>query len=103
MAEENFGLRKLWTVFFVMMILAVLLEVNAEKKKNSDDDKQKKKKKKDLRDYNDADLERLFDEWEVSWFNSLLIEKAGCCGWTLYLVLRDLLPVMLFLVSENNY
>ncbi|XP_033624886.1 LDLR chaperone boca-like [Asterias rubens] len=64
MAEENFGLRKLWTVFFVMMILAVLLEVNAEKKKNSDDDKQKKKKKKDLRDYNDADLERLFDEWE---------------------------------------
>ncbi len=62
MAAENFGLRKLWAVFFVMLILAVLLEVNAAKKKDSADDKQKKKK--DIRDYNDADLERLFDEWE---------------------------------------
>ena len=30
-------------------------------------------KKKDVRDYTDADLERLFDQWEVSGFDDFLL------------------------------
>lgn len=33
--------------------------------KKSDDENKPKWAKKDIRDYNDADLERLLDQWEV--------------------------------------
>lgn len=45
--------------FVTILMLVVLVFVAAEETKP--------KKKKDIRDYNDADLERLFDEWEVRW------------------------------------
>lgn len=47
-----------WTVL-VLLCCALLLTVFAA------DSKQKPKKNKDIRDYNDADMARLLEQWEV--------------------------------------
>lgn len=36
------------------------------------DSKQKQKKKKDIRDYNDADMARLLEQWEVRYSGAFL-------------------------------
>lgn len=46
-----------WTVL-VLVLCALFLTIFA-------DSKQKPKKKKDIRDYNDADMARLLEQWEV--------------------------------------
>ena len=43
------------------MCLSVAFADKADKEKEA----KEKWKKKDIRDYSDADLERLFDQWEV--------------------------------------
>lgn len=52
----------LFSFVFVVVLQSVILEKS--NKKPSDDAKDKWKKK-DVRDYTDADLERLYDQWEV--------------------------------------
>lgn len=47
----------LWLCFFGIILIS-----NGKK---SDDSNKPKWAKKDIRDYNDADLERLLDQWEV--------------------------------------
>ena len=59
-----------WLSTFSLLILTLyLLKVHVQCKKNSPDDKKtgdaEKWKKKDVRDYSDADVERLFEQWEV--------------------------------------
>ena len=50
------------TLHFVVLI-CLILTCNSTKEKSKGDEKWKKK---DIRDYSEADLERLFDQWEVS-------------------------------------
>lgn len=52
------------TVFILISFLALITLVAAKK---AAEDKKPEWAKKDIRDYNDADLERLLDQWEVSW------------------------------------
>lgn len=51
--------------FSILIILIVALVAPAISKKSSKDDKPEWAKK-DIRDYSEADLERLLDQWEVS-------------------------------------
>lgn len=60
-----------------LLILLVVLQVVLSKKKDDLKEKRDEKwKKKDVRDYSDADVERLYDQWEVSVCQS---EKAKAC------------------------
>lgn len=60
-----------------LLILLVVLQVVLSKKKDDLKEKRDEKwKKKDVRDYSDADVERLYDQWEVSVSQS---EKAKAC------------------------
>ena len=54
-------------VLFIFLILAIPGGFGTKKddKKDKKSDEKDKWKKKDVRDYSDADLERLFDQWEV--------------------------------------
>lgn len=59
------------TKVFLLLNLLVLLAVVECKKF---DDKEKPKwAKKDIRDYNEADLERLLNQWEVKLLNVMII------------------------------
>lgn len=51
--------------FIIFIILIIALVAPAISKKSSKDDKPEWAKK-DIRDYSEADLERLLDQWEVS-------------------------------------
>lgn len=56
----------LFTVYILSVTALVFAEEDSNKIKNKkDNDASQKWKKKNIRDYNDADLERLFDQWEV--------------------------------------
>lgn len=55
---------KLGTVFILISLLALTTLVVAKKATNEN---KPEWAKKDIRDYNEADLERLLDQWEVSW------------------------------------
>ena len=55
------------TLHFVVLI-CLILTCNSTKEKSKGDEKWKKK---DIRDYSEADLERLFDQWEVGWFHQV--------------------------------
>jgi hypothetical protein len=48
----------------ICVVLLILTFVNAGKKSKSEE--KPAWAKKDIRDYNDADLERLLDQWDVS-------------------------------------
>ncbi|XP_070184022.1 LRP chaperone MESD-like [Littorina saxatilis] len=48
-----------WLLFFLLVVLCVSA-ITAKK----DEEESEKWKKKDVRDYTDADVERLFDQWE---------------------------------------
>lgn len=50
---------------FLTSIIFLLFLYSAQGKKFKEDEKPKWAKK-DIRDFNDADLERLLDQWEVS-------------------------------------
>ena len=53
-------------VYLLLNLLVLLAVVECKKF----DDKEKPKwAKKDIRDYNEADLERLLDQWEVKFLN----------------------------------
>lgn len=52
------------TVFILISLLALTTLVVAKK---ATDENKPEWAKKDIRDYNEADLERLLDQWEVSW------------------------------------
>lgn len=52
------------THLFFLLVNFLILMILASAKKASKDDKPAWAKK-DIRDYNDADLERLLDQWEV--------------------------------------
>lgn len=54
-----------WTVL-VLVICVLFLTILAA------DSKQKPKKKKDIRDYNDADMARLLEQWEVRYSGAFL-------------------------------
>ena len=50
----------------VLLIFSVFLALSTcTKDKKTDTNEKDKWKKKNIRDYNDADMERLYDEWEV--------------------------------------
>ena len=58
-----------FTLTFLLIFLFLVPFIECTSKKDEKNDKKTdeidKWKKKDVRDYNDADLERLFDQWEV--------------------------------------
>lgn len=54
-----------WTVL-LLVLCALFLTLLAA------DSKQKPKKKKDIRDYNDADMARLLEQWEVRYSGAFL-------------------------------
>ena len=69
-------------VIFVTLSLVFVSVVNCKKKKNVNADEAWKKK--DITDYSDADLERLYEQWEVKLIFGLLpvgfsIDLCGCC------------------------
>ena len=57
-------------VILVCIACFVLIGVISAKRKDATDDPEEKWKKKDVRDYTDADLERLLDQWEVTLLNA---------------------------------
>ena len=54
----------IWLVIFISIGVSLADEEEDEKAKAKE--RAEKWKKKDVRDYSDADIERLFDQWEVS-------------------------------------
>lgn len=54
--------------FFVLIILVA--------SKKSLNDNKPEWAKKDIRDYSEADLERLLDQWEVRWFYVYFLDKG---------------------------
>lgn len=58
------------TLHFVVLI-CLILTCNSTKEKSKESKGDEKWKKKDIRDYSEADLERLFDQWEVGWFHQV--------------------------------
>ena len=63
-------------MFCLLFFLLVLQLIAAKtKKENAGEEEADKWKKKDVRDYNDADVERLFDQWEVR----ILCVAFGLC------------------------
>ena len=60
-AGRNPSLYEIILAFISLFLLIVIISA-----KNQDaDNLEEKWKKKDVRDYTDADIERLFDQWEV--------------------------------------
>ena len=55
----------LFLFIFLFFVVPGGLGTKTDDKKDKKTDEKDKWKKKDIRDYNDADLERLFDQWEV--------------------------------------
>ena len=53
-----------------MILFSIHLCISSEGK--NEDNAKEKWKKKDVRDYTDADLERLFEQWEVHVFSACL-------------------------------
>ena len=60
---STFGL--LFFFIFLSLVVSGGLGTKSDDKKDKNSGEKDKWKKKDIRDYNDADLERLFDQWEV--------------------------------------
>ena len=56
---------KLVAIFVCLSLFSGRVPHASGKKKEISDDPGEKWKKKDVRDYTDADLERLFEQWEV--------------------------------------
>ncbi len=50
----------------VVLSLAVILLISVKCANSAEEKPDEKWKKKDIRDYTDADLERLLDQWEVT-------------------------------------
>ena len=57
------GVRARQTCIILCLLLHLQTTVLSKNQEESSDEKWKKKK---IQDYNDADLERLFEQWEVS-------------------------------------
>lgn len=56
----------IWILFFLLLIFIGVCSATKNKKKDDKkSDDSEKWKKKDIRDYNDADIERLYEQWEV--------------------------------------
>lgn len=49
----------------VFLAVSLLILINFASSKKASKDNKPEWAKKDIRDYNDADLERLLDQWEV--------------------------------------
>lgn len=56
---------QLGIIIFTVFGLFTLCLANEDSKKENKEPKKEDWKKKDIRDYSDADLERLLDQWEV--------------------------------------
>ena len=54
-------------LFLVISFISVFLLLLVKSEKS--EDASEKWKKKDIRDYTDADLERLYEQWEVGWLS----------------------------------
>lgn len=57
-----------------IVVISFLLLINIAACKKSDKENKPDWAKKDIRDYSEADLERLLDQWEVS-----LLKVIKCC------------------------
>ena len=55
-----------WSVEFFIVLLVILVPILVNAGKKSKTEEKPAWAKKDIRDYNDADLERLLDQWDVS-------------------------------------
>lgn len=55
-----------WTALLLLLCVLFLTVL-------ATDSKEKPKKKKDIRDYNDADMARLLEQWEVRYFGAFLV------------------------------
>lgn len=61
-------------VFVFLFICVVVAEAKGKNAEKKDDDHKNSWKKKDIRDYSEADLERLYQQWEVGvWFLFMLL------------------------------
>ena len=74
MVDTGYNFRFYIAVFIVFTLLTTSLGKKVDKKAK-DNKKEEKWKKKDIRDYSEADLERLYDQWEVC---------RCCCSQSLY-------------------
>lgn len=52
-------------ILFIFLTFSTFITLST-KDKTKESDQKNAWKKKDVRDYTDADIERLYDEWEVS-------------------------------------
>ena len=59
-------------VFFTFVLTVYLIGEGATNGRSDNKDARKDWKKKDLTDYNDADVERLFEQWEVRTANTFI-------------------------------
>lgn len=57
--------------YLILILVFVLISVNCKK---FTDENKPEWAKKDIRDFNDADMERLLDQWEVSFLMEILIK-----------------------------
>lgn len=64
----SFNMNKVSNIFIILCTICVLVDC----KKFKENDKPNWAKK-DIRDYSDADLERLLDQWEVNFDNNYII------------------------------
>lgn len=62
---------QLGIIIFIVISLFTLCFTNEDNKKENKEPKKEGWKKKDIRDYSDADLERLLDQWEVGQLSPL--------------------------------
>ena len=60
-------------MFCVLILLSILFGTCNCKEKEEKAKEADKIKKKDIRDYSDADMERLFEQWEVIIYFSIFI------------------------------
>lgn len=63
-AKERLPSFKSLKYVMILLVLSVLL-LSEGKKEKDDISEAEKWKRKDVRDYSEADMERLFDQWEV--------------------------------------
>ena len=66
---EKGGNFQFYIIIFIVSNLILLSICNKADEKETKNGKDEKWKKKNIRDYSEADLERLFDQWEVTCYN----------------------------------
>ena len=65
LSKFTFACHAMAEVKFLVLISLISLFLVLFVKSDKGEDASEKWKKKDIRDYNDADVERLYEQWEV--------------------------------------